>query len=102
MMTKPLIAQNVAQRWMVNNMQSEITLFEAVQKIQDFLPVKILFNGVVLYNDWEWDEDLAPTWDLLLNRLWQADKYIVDKINIEIVDFHHSIISMKGKRKEDV
>ena len=83
-------------------MQSEITFFEAVQKIQDFLPVKILFNGIVLYDDWEWDEDLAPTWDLLSDRLWQADKYIVDKINIEIVDFHHSIISMKGKKKENV
>ena len=83
-------------------MQSEITFFEAVQKIQDFLPVKILFNSVVLYDDWEWDEDLAPTWDLLSDRLWQADKYIIDKINIEIVDFHHSIIHMKGKRREDV
>lgn len=81
-------------------MQSEITFTCAMQRVQDFLPVKILFNGIVLYDDWDFDETLAPTVDLLSQRLWQADRYLVDEINIKIVDFHHSIVSMKGHIEE--
>ena len=81
-------------------MQSEITFIKAVQKIQDFLPIKILFNGIVLYDDWDLDETLAPTVDLLSQRLWQADRYLVDEINIKIIDFHHSIVSMRGHIEE--
>ena len=77
-------------------MQSEITFIEAVQRVQDFLPIKILFNGIVLYDDCDLDETIAPTVDLLSQRLWQADRYIVDEINIKIVDFHHSVVSMQG------
>ena len=81
-------------------MQSEITFIEATQMVQDFLPVKILFNGIVLYDDWDFDESLAPTVDLLSQRLWQADRYLVDEINIKMVDFHHSVVSMRGHIEE--
>ena len=36
---------------------SEITLREAITNIEDFLPVKIIFIGVVLYNDYDGDEE---------------------------------------------
>lgn len=81
-------------------MQSEITFTCAVQRVQDFLPVKILFNGIVLYDDWDFDEPHTPTIDVLSQRLWQIDRYIVDEINIKMVDFHHSIVSMQGHIEE--
>ena len=87
---------------------SEITLREAIEYIDKFCPVKIVFNGIILYNDY--DEDLPeiedgvygenkPPMDVVANRLWQFDKYVVTSINIEIVQFHHSIITMQGEYK---
>ena len=80
---------------------SEITLREAITNIKDFLPVKIIFNGVVLYNDYDDDEGEsdAPL-NLIPDRIWQFDKYIATSINIEIVDFHHSIITIQGEYEE--
>lgn len=88
---------------------SEITLCEAIEYIDQFCPVKIIFNGIVLYNDYDsgveiqdgiWGE-IHPPLDVVPSRLWQFNKYIVTSINIEIVEHHHSIISMKGEYKED-
>ena len=80
---------------------SEITLREAITNIKDFLPIKIIFNGVVLYNDYDSDkgESDVPL-NLIPDRIWQFDKYIATSINIEIVDFHHSIITIQGKYEE--
>lgn len=81
---------------------SEITLREAITNTKDFLPVKIIFNGVILYNDYD---DVNGENDIPLNlipdRIWQFDKYIATSIDIEIVDFHHSIITIQGKYKEE-
>ena len=87
---------------------SEITLREAIEKIDLFCPIKIVFNGIVLYNDYDSDVEVAdgiwgeiyPPINVVPDRLWQFDKYIVTDINIEIVEFHHSIISMQGEYKE--
>ena len=80
---------------------SEITLREAIINTEDFLPVKIIFNGVVLYNDYDGDngENDVPL-NLIPDRIWQFDKYIATSINIEIVDFHHSIITIQGEYEE--
>lgn len=88
---------------------SEITLRETIEKIDDFCPIKIIFNGVVLYNDYDSDVEIKDgVWgeiDLPINvipdRLWQFDKYIVTSLSIEIVDHHHSIISIQGEYKEE-
>lgn len=88
---------------------SEISLREAIECVDKFCPVKIVFNGIILYNDYGEDvieiEDGVygenkPPMDVVADRLWQFDKYIVTSINIEIVEFHHSVISMQGEYKE--
>ena len=87
---------------------SEITLREAIEKIDSFLPVKITFNGIILYNDYDENvieiEDgvygeIKPPMDVVADRLWQFDNYVVTSINIEIVEFHHSVITMQGEYK---
>ena len=64
--------------------------------------VSIVF---ILYNDYDenvieieegvYGEDKLPM-DVVADRLWQFDNYIVNSINIEIVDFHHSIVELFG------
>lgn len=87
---------------------SEINLREAIEYIDKFCPVKIVFNGIILYNDY--DEDLPeiedgvfgenkPPMDVVADRLWQFDNYVVTSINVEIVEFHHSVITMQGEYK---
>lgn len=81
---------------------SEITIRESIEYIDQFCPMKIIFNGIILYNDYDGDDDGENDIPLnvIPNRLWQFDKYIVTSINIEIVEFHHSIISMQGEYRE--
>lgn len=88
---------------------TEITLREAIEKVNAFCPVKIIFNGIVLYNDYDseveiqegvWGENDIPL-NVIPNRLWQFDKYVVTSINIKVVEFHHSIINMQGKYIEE-
>ena len=87
---------------------SEITLREAIEYVDKFCPIKIVFNGIIIYNDC--DEDLPeiedgiygenkPPMDVVPDRLWQFDKYVVTSINIEIVQFHHSVVTMQGEYK---
>lgn len=87
---------------------SEINLREAIEYVEKFSPVKIVFNDIILYNDYDdnmleiedgvWGENKPPM-DVVPNRLWQFDNYVVTSINIEIVEFHHSVITMQGEYK---
>lgn len=87
---------------------SEISLREAIECVDKFCPVKIVFNGIILYNDYDenmveiengvYGEDKPPM-DVIPDRLWQYDKYVVTSINIEIVEFHHSIVTIQGEYK---
>ena len=87
----------------------ELTLRGAIEKISVFAPVKIIFNGIILYNDYDSDvevnEGLCGETDMPINvipnRIWQFDKYIVNSIDIEIVEFHHSIVFMQGEYQEE-
>ena len=82
---------------------SEITLRDAIERADVFYPVKIVFNGIVLYNDYDGDEDgenKVPL-DIVPKRIWQFDKYIVTSMNIEIVEFHHSILTIQGEYREN-
>ena len=87
---------------------SEITLMEALDKIQPFCPVKILFNNIELYNDFDSDrvsidengEEIIGEDEHFLvvvpGRLWQCEDYRITSIKIDIVEFHHSIVTMEG------
>lgn len=87
---------------------SEISLREAIKYIDKFCPVKIIFNGIILYNDYDEDAieiedgvygENKPPMDVITDKLQQFDNYIVNSINIEIVEFHHSVITMQGEYK---
>lgn len=94
---------------------SEITFMEALDKIEPFNPVKILFNNIELYNDFDsnrisidenGNEIIGEDEDFLIvvpERLWQCEHYRITSIKIEIVEFHHSIVTMEGyfERKEN-
>lgn len=91
---------------------SERTLREAIEGVYEaFLPVKIIFNGIILYNDYDEDvveiengiygETKTPM-DVVPDRLWQFENYIVTSINIDIVDFHHSVVTMQGEYKNNI
>ena len=84
---------------------SEISLREAIEKIDAFCPEKIVFNDIILYNDYDsdveiedgvWGENDIPL-NVIPNRLWQFDNYIVTSLNVEIVGYHHSIVTMRGE-----
>jgi hypothetical protein len=85
--------------------QSEITMIEALSMLDAFSPIKISLNGIVLYNDYDSEIEVEPDvygevkpWQkVLMDRLWQSKDYIITDINIKIVDFHHSIITMRGR-----
>ena len=87
---------------------SEITLIEAIEFISRFSPVKIVFNGIILYNDYDENTieiedgvygENKPPMEVIPDRLWQFHKYIVTSLNIEIVHFHHSVVTMQGEYK---
>lgn len=83
---------------------SEITLREAIEYVDKFCPIKIIFNGIVLYNDYDSEVEIEDgvcgenklPMNVIPDRIWQFDKYIVASANIEVVDRHHSIVKMKG------
>ena len=88
---------------------SEITLDEAISYIRMFCPIKIIYNNEVLYNDYdstvviardEYGEpiygEIEPPECVIPDRIQPINNYIITSINIEIVDFHHSIVKMTG------
>lgn len=92
---------------------SEITLREAIEYVGKFCPIKIVYNNHVLYNDYdsnvvrERTEDgdpicgeIMPPEYVVPYRIRPIDKYIITDINIEIVQHHHSIVTMQGYFEE--
>lgn len=85
--------------------QSEIYVLDVLNKIDSLAPIKISLNGIVLYNDYdspiqigdsEMYGETAPWQDVISSRLWQLKEYTITDIKVQIVEHHHSIISMKG------
>ncbi len=95
--------------------ESEITLIETLAMLDGFAPIKISLNGIMLYNDYDSEVEVEPgvyngievksgvygeilPWqEVVPKRLWQFKDYIITDINVKIVDYHHSIISMRGR-----
>ena len=89
---------------------TEITLRETIEKISTFCPIKIIFNNMVLYNDYDSEVEIEngaygeimPSLAVVPHRISKFDKSVVTSINIEIVDYHHSIVIMQGEYIENV
>lgn len=79
--------------------ESNITLVEALKGLEFISPIKIVFNAVLLYDDWDFDETKPPL-ESIRERLWLYDKYVITSMNIEIKDFHHSFVYLKGELRE--
>jgi hypothetical protein len=79
---------------------SEITVFEAIKNLEYFSPVKVVFNGIVLYDDWNFDE-VNPPLEVLRERLWHYENYVITYIEVKIVSFHHSFVYLHGELREE-
>ena len=80
---------------------SGITVVEAIKGLKEpFFPIKITFNGIVLYNDYE-DDEAVSVLEAVEGRLQHFENYSVTSMNIEVVGFHHSIVNLFGERKKD-
>ena len=90
--------------------QSEIELWEALKMLDSLNPIKVVYNKKELYNDYDskkvleiledgskvYGENTPP--DIIIPiRFSELTNKRVYEINIEIVDYHHSIIYMYGE-----
>jgi hypothetical protein len=83
---------------------SDLNLNQAIHAASLFSPIKIYYNKECI-----WDDTLAlgegwiPLKEALKNfRAAHKDysQIVVTNVKIDIVEWHHSIIHLKGKRKE--
>ena len=90
--------------------QSSITLSEVISMLDIFAPIKIIYNNEVLYNDYDGDDiatiledgtevygEVMPPNAVIPDRIKGREDNIINSINIEIISYHHSIVTLKGK-----
>ena len=90
--------------------QSSRTLSEVISMLDIFAPIKIIYNNEVLYNDYDGDDiatvlkdgteiygEVLPPNAVIPDRIKGRENNIINSINIKIVGYHHSIITLKGK-----
>jgi hypothetical protein len=91
--------------------QSVIELWEALKLLDPMNPIKVTYNNKELYNDYDSKKVLRvlANGDKLYGEVQPPDIIIpvrfpellnkrVYAINIEIVDFHHSILNIIGEK----
>ena len=87
---------------------SRLTLDEAIRHISIFNPIKVTFNNLVLYNDYDSEVEIgdkvygetAPMICLVPDRIKNFKDVIVTSMDIEIVAFHHSIVNIYGEQEK--
>lgn len=86
-------------------MASEITLQDAWNKCCDqWAPIKLYWNGELIWDDdVDFEEWINPANAITIfeNEHGVIRHKMVYKIEIEIVDFHHSIVRMYGESAEE-
>ena len=87
----------------------KIPILNALENIKVFSPVKICFNDKELYNDWDSRTEIEP------GVTGESESYMtavpkrlepvlanydvwVSRVDIVIVDHHHSLIYMTGEK----
>ena len=86
---------------------SVIGLIEAIHSAMQFCPIKIYYNRKCIWDDTlSFDDGWLPLKDALDNFRNTHEDYeriVVTNVKIQIVEWHHSVIYLKGKvdkRKE--
>ena len=79
---------------------SSITILEAIDCLASIPPIKLIVNDKIVYDDYECNESVSLI-DAIKDRLPDADKYVVDYMNVSIVHFHHSVVEMRCEVRED-
>ena len=90
--------------------QSDRTLNEVISMLDIFSPIKIIYNNEILYNDYDGNDiatvledgtkvygEVMPPNAVISDRIKGREDNIINSINIEIISYHHSIITLKGK-----
>ena len=84
---------------MTNN--SSITFDEAVHYAMCYCPVKIYYNGKCIWDDtlgfYEGWLQLKDALDRFRNTNADYDRIVITNVKIKIVEWHHSVIYLKGK-----
>ena len=75
-----------------------------------FAPIKIIYDNEVLYNDHDGNDiatvledgtevygEVMPPNAVIPDRIKGRENNIINSINIEIINYHHSIVTLKGK-----
>jgi hypothetical protein len=82
---------------------SDLKLSDAISYVEKFCPVEIYYNGNLVWTDrcdtseWIPMETAVKQFEEKIES--RQKRIFILRIGIEIVDFHHSIIRLKGKRK---
>ena len=87
---------------------SSRTLSEVILMLDIFAPIKIIYNNEILYNDYDSNDiatvledgtkvygEIMPPCAVICDRIKGREDNIINSINIEIVDYHHSIVTLK-------
>lgn len=86
----------------MNNISS-ITLEEAIRASLPHSPIKIYYNDECIWDDnLSFNEGWLPL-DNALDRFRKThedyNQIVITDIEIEVVEWHHSIIRLKGKKR---
>lgn len=81
---------------------TEISLMDAISMVDNFCPIKIYYNGKLV---WDGDASMGAYISFetaignfkIKNPNW--GNILIHSIKIDIVDFHHSIIRLKGRER---
>ena len=79
---------------------SSLTLDKAIELVDEFLYVKIIFNDRIIYDDYDKNEYESP-YVVIPRRIEGFRNSIVMAIEIDIVQHHHSVIRMYGELVEE-
>lgn len=82
---------------------SDLNLSDAVSYVEKFCPVEIYYNGNLVWTDRCDASEWVPMEEAVKQFAQKIEsrhkRIFILRVGIEIVEFHHSIIRLKGKRK---
>ena len=84
--------------------QSELGFQEAIRAAMTYNPIKIYYNRKCIWDDTlGWEDGWLPlkeAMDRFRDSHKDWEQIVVTNVKIKIVDWHHSVIYLKGKVKE--